>query len=48
MRSPNFAMKPRMLFTALAALVLAGCVMAPKPYNKPATPVKPVQTGKFW
>jgi beta-glucosidase len=47
MRSPNFPVKPLVLFSALAALFLAGCVMAPKPYKKPAA-TKPVQTGKFW
>ena len=38
----------RLLLTALAALLLAGCVTPPKPYKKPATPAKSVQTGPFW
>ena len=48
MRSSNFAVKPLLLLPALASLLLAGCVLAPKPYKKSAVPAKPVQTGKFW
>ena len=48
MRSLNFAVKPLLLFPALAALLLSGCVMAPKPHKKTAAQAKPVQTGKFW
>ena len=48
MRYLNFATPSSLLTPALAALLLAGCVMAPKPYKKPAAPSKPVQTGKFW
>lgn len=35
------------LFLFLIVLNLAGCVMAPKPYQKPAA-TKSVKTGKFW
>lgn len=41
-------MRPLLLLPSLAALLLAGCVMPPKPYKKPAAPTKPLQTGKFW
>jgi len=47
MRCLNFAVKP-LLLPAIAALLFSGCVMAPKPYKKPAVAAKPVQTGKFW
>ena len=48
MRCLNFAVNPLLLFPALAALLLSGCVLAPKPYKKTSAPAKPVQTGKFW
>jgi beta-glucosidase len=48
MRSLDFAIRPLVILSAIAALLLAGCVMPPKPYKKPAAPSKPVQTGKFW
>lgn len=39
---------PRLAALALA-FSLAGCVMPPKPYKKPAGAVsQPVETGKFW
>ncbi|MDX2079656.1 MAG: family 1 glycosylhydrolase [Terrimicrobiaceae bacterium] len=33
---------------ALLALILTGCVMPPKPYQKPAAATQPVKTGNFW
>ena len=40
----------RALLGLLPCLALAGCVMPPKPYKKPATSVEstPLKTGKFW
>ncbi len=40
-------MKMLLVTSALAAL-LAGCVIAPKPYKKPPGPARSPQTGKFW
>lgn len=37
-----------LLLAATALVFLGGCVTPPKPYQKPATPQKTVQTGKFW
>ncbi|MEI7591207.1 MAG: family 1 glycosylhydrolase, partial [Deltaproteobacteria bacterium] len=40
----------RGLASLACSLVLAGCVMPPKPYRKPApaASARPVDTGKFW
>ena len=40
----------RALAALLPCLALAGCVMPPKPYKKPAAAVEsgPVKTGAFW
>jgi len=40
---------PRLIpLSILIAVALAGCVMPPRPYKKPAEPPKTVNTGKFW
>ena len=41
-------MKNLLIVPSLAAVLLTGCVMAPKPYKKPSAAPKPVRTGKFW
>lgn len=37
-----------LLGIVLCGQLLSGCVMPPKPYNKPAATTKPAKTGKFW
>jgi beta-glucosidase len=40
--------KCQLVPTAVLLLALSGCVLPPKPYQKPNPPAKAVNTGKFW